>query len=259
MTYQNHSVYNRKDVVQRYARPSVLYDAEERLLVNSFRLSEVRLLDLGVGAGRTTGPLYRRVRQYVGVDYSQAMVERAMERYPEATFARQDASKLWAFPSRSFDVVLFSFNGIDYMNHSRRVLALREIYRVLDFGGAFIFSSHNYHYARRGLLPWQGRTLDELNRELVSRSWNALRHTPRRWRMRELEEQGIGYALVNDDAHDYSLFTYYVGARQQEQQLRSAGFAHIEVFDQHGELDRGPYPDRTSVWKYYRCWKGVTR
>jgi ubiquinone/menaquinone biosynthesis C-methylase UbiE len=48
-----------------------------------------------------------------------------------------------AFENETFDFVMFSFNGLDYLSHSDRLLALGEIRRVLKPAGLLLFSSHN--------------------------------------------------------------------------------------------------------------------
>ena len=57
------------------------------------------------------------------------------------------------------------------------------------------------------------------------------------------------YALVNDEAHDYSLLHYYVTPRQQTRQLEAAGFTDVTVYDQFGEVLTGTSPE--SIWLYY--------
>ena len=48
------------------------------------------------------------------------------------------------YKDERFDIVFFSFNGLDYVYpEGRRVVALKEIERVLKKGGYFIYSSHN--------------------------------------------------------------------------------------------------------------------
>jgi len=59
-------------------------------------------------------------------------------------FLVADAADLSLFPDASFDVVVFSFNGIDYvLPDERRRCCLKHIYRILKAGGVVIFSSHN--------------------------------------------------------------------------------------------------------------------
>lgn len=100
-----------------------------------------KILDLGCGTGRTTAHLARTCT-VVGIDYSKSMIARAREKHPTIDFRVMDVRSL-AFPDGSFDGALFSFNGIDYLYPFReRILALREIRRVVKKGGVFIYTSH---------------------------------------------------------------------------------------------------------------------
>src|SRR5262245_46013702 len=51
----------------------------------------LRVLDLGVGAGRTVTPLLDFASSYVGVDYVKEMVDHCRERFPGVRFERLDA------------------------------------------------------------------------------------------------------------------------------------------------------------------------
>ena len=139
-------IYTRPDVVAGYDREHELHEAEA-LLFKDYVKPGSRVLDLGVGAGRTTSYLARSASRYVGIDLSQAMLARCREKFPELTFLRLDATDLSVLPGASFDVVVFSFNGLDTipsLEGRRRCLA--ECSRVLRPGGAFLFSVHNARF-----------------------------------------------------------------------------------------------------------------
>ncbi|HEY8544967.1 MAG TPA: class I SAM-dependent methyltransferase [Acidimicrobiales bacterium] len=99
------------------------------------------VLDLGVGAGRTTPHLQGLGGRYVGIDLEPAMVDAARARFPDADLRVGDAADLSAFDDGSFDAVVFSFNGLDYVTERRRCLA--ECHRVLRPGGLLLASRHN--------------------------------------------------------------------------------------------------------------------
>lgn len=102
-----------------------------------------RILDLGCGAGRTTKHLVDAGFAVVGVDISAHMIEKARELVPGATFQVESAECL-SFEDETFDHVLFSYNGLDYIpSEAAREAALSEVWRVLEPGGCFAFSSHN--------------------------------------------------------------------------------------------------------------------
>jgi len=103
-----------------------------------------RVLDLGVGAGRTTPFLAERSSRYVGLDYSEGMLTECRRRFPGLEFVQADASDLSQFADASFDVVVFSFNGIDCLHPDAvRFRCIAEIRRVLVPCGIAVISEHN--------------------------------------------------------------------------------------------------------------------
>src|SRR5204863_8773607 len=91
--------------------------------------------------------LSRLASRYVGVDLSESMLARCREKFPDLTFTHLDATDLSPFPAASFDVVVFSFNGIDTIpTREGRRRCFAECARVLRPGGAFLFSVHNARY-----------------------------------------------------------------------------------------------------------------
>jgi ubiquinone/menaquinone biosynthesis C-methylase UbiE len=141
-----------EDTVREYYVECHLQKPEETVL-NELRakLPKMRMLDIGVGVGRTTHHFASLAKEYIGVDYSKNMIRacrRKFRNYPKKiSFEVADARDLNLFGDNYFDFVLFSFNGIDCMNHDDRLKTLREIRRVTKNGGYFCFSAHNLNYA----------------------------------------------------------------------------------------------------------------
>src|SRR5476649_1848663 len=100
-------------VVAEYADASGPRDCEAFLYAN-YIASGSDVLDLGVGAGRTTAILAPFSRNYLGVDYSEQMIEAARRKFPEHRFAVMDAADMSSLISETFDVIVFSFNGIGH-------------------------------------------------------------------------------------------------------------------------------------------------
>ena len=139
----NLRTYDAPEVVAHYAAMSYLTLCE-RLLFETYVPPGSAILDLGVGGGRTTGYLANRASRYVGVDYAPAMVNVCRTKFPSLEFVIADAANLSIFPEESFDVVVFAFNGVDYvLPEQSRHRCFEHIYRVLKVGGRVIFSSHN--------------------------------------------------------------------------------------------------------------------
>lgn len=135
----------------------------ERRMFRRFVRPGCRVLDLGCGTGRTTGPLHALGADVVGVDIAPAMVAEARRQHPGVTFECGDAARL-RFDDGAFDVVFFLANGLDCVHPvDERRAAVREVARVLAPGGVFVFTSRN----ALCLLPWP-RHLAEVVRNTLN-------------------------------------------------------------------------------------------
>jgi SAM-dependent methyltransferase len=140
---QNINTFSSTQALQEYTEMTDLFPIERQVLQEHFPAAPARILDLGCGAGRTTQHLVEMGYDVVAGDIVPEMVEQAMKKMPRTDIRVLDATKL-DLPSESFDVVWFSFNGLDYIYpFSSRLAALKEIKRVLKPGGLFVYSSHN--------------------------------------------------------------------------------------------------------------------
>jgi len=143
----NQKVYSDSKVVEEYANDSYIQKAEHELLLRNInKLRDFNFLDIGFGAGRTTKFLIPHVKHYTGVDYSAAMVshsKKIFQSYLHAEFLLADAKDLSVVKNDFYDVVLFSFNGIDCSDHDGRIKIISEIFKKCKSGGKFIFSFHN--------------------------------------------------------------------------------------------------------------------
>ncbi len=193
------------------------------------------MLDLGVGAGRTTFNLQPLVKEYIGVDYSKSMTDLCKERFPGVKFETKDAKDL-DFPDGHFDFILFSFNGLDYVSHEDRVKTLQNIRRMLKKGGLFVFSSHNIN--RLHSITW---------------SRNPFRVAYRLYKMAHiLLLNGFPhgkYSIVNDGAHGFKLKTYYIDPKEQLKQLESAGFECTKTLGVMGQEE----VTANDAWVTYYC------
>ncbi len=143
----NYWLYSRKDVVEKYSAAEKIQLPEATLIEMLWeKLQTFRVLDLWVWWGRTTLHFWDKVLEYIWTDFSEEMVQACKKRFQEKekfSFKVVDASNLWEFENESFDFVLFSFNGIDYLDEQKRGESLSEAFRVLKKGGIFFFSTHN--------------------------------------------------------------------------------------------------------------------
>src|SRR4051794_34579063 len=112
----NLATYRNRLIVSQFEREATLQPPEHTLfdsVAQEFRGK--RILDIGVGGGRTTPHLLAISDDYVAVDYSPEMIERCRAAYPAERFVLGDARDLSRFNPGSFDLIVFSYNGIDYV------------------------------------------------------------------------------------------------------------------------------------------------
>ncbi|MFL6229236.1 MAG: class I SAM-dependent methyltransferase [Pyrinomonadaceae bacterium] len=248
----NQSAYARADVVSHYESLDMLLEPERVLLERlTPSIRDKKILDIAFGGGRTTKYLLRISRDYTGVDYTPELVAAARRKFPGVELLCRDARDLSSFADATFDFVMFSFNSIDYVPHGDRLRALAEILRVLKPGGRFLFSTHNRDHADFNRLPWQGRL--SLDPVFVKSCLHALFHLPRHLRMRRHEIHADEYAVINDNAHGFSLLAYYISVPRQLAQLARVGFASAEAFDMEGHAVAR---DTRFPWIHYLATKG---
>jgi SAM-dependent methyltransferase len=251
---RNYDAYNRPDIVADYVRSAELFPSE---LVALERLCHLvprpSVLDIGVGGGRTTGAFSEPASRYVGIDYSPAMILACERRFagsaPRLEFSVGDVRRL-TYEDGSFDFVLFSFNGIDYMDQNDRLEALREIYRICAPDGIFCFSSHNL-WSLEHVYGSRPASRKGVYRKLTGMlNWAVLRaaNPP----LRDLLRQG--HAMVNDGVHGFRLRTYYADPNEVLAQLADVGFASVTVYDLDGDAVEQPVADScTDDWLAYLC------
>lgn len=249
ISLHNKSVYTDKGALVAYGERSELQPPERTILdLLAPRLAEMRMLDIGVGGGRTTEFFAPRVRSYVGVDYVPEMVEVCRTRFRGTPFAEVfsvgDVQSMPQFEDGAFDFILFSYNGIDDMALAQRAAGLREIHRVGKKGGHFCFSSHNLDRLRENFYP-------SLAGPLLTTGKALARAARLRWMngsYAALKRQGL--AVVREPGPQVH---GYVGAAAQAALLEEAGFSNVRVFDLQGnELPDCSDQDR-DWWLYYLC------
>jgi SAM-dependent methyltransferase len=197
------------------------------------RIETGPVLDIGVGAGRTTACLAALCGKYYGVDYSPAMIAHCRQRFvgnPALEFILADAASMPTLETGSFPFILFSFNGIDSVTHEHRLRILQEIRRLLAPDGRFVFSAHNRAYRDIQRVPRFHRPLRlrGIARTLVEIANNL--------RVRRGAFACPEYELINDPPHLFSILTYYIGRAAQIAQLESQGFRVLSVIDANGNI-----------------------
>jgi len=120
---RNKDVYDLAAVAADYAQQSHFQPPEAtilRLLLPS--LPTAKMLDLGIGGGRTTVHFADKVHEYVGADYSERRITACRNRFAGCVLPGFRSGFVmggqWAlFEAGSFDFILFSHNGTDYVPH----------------------------------------------------------------------------------------------------------------------------------------------
>ncbi len=254
------SFYSQERIVAQCAAENFryLFPAEQAVLEELKRngLEHMSMLDLGVGAGRTTAHFQPVVRSYIGLDYSAGMLDACHRRFPDGipngTFVLGDARDLAAFSPKSFDFVLFSFNGLDSVDTKGRQTALREIRRVLREDGWFAFSTHNIDW--RGMHSMSGirAILAQMKRPAAIvpaciAQWR-MRHANGTWslsrRIDEIREQGCGVFFEG------AVRQHYTTHQRQVTALKESGFDRIRAFSGNG-IETGASTELNTGYQIY--------
>ena len=219
------------------------------------RLERLAMLDLGVGAGRTTAIFAPLVARYVGLDYSAEMIDRARAHagLPSVELlAVADARDLARWHGRGFDLALFSFNGIDYVDVPDRRRILAEVRRCLADDGTFAFGTHSLNG-----LPLRHRlerpTLRDPVRPLVRSLRRAVRVARLNRRLDLEAARARGWTRIRDDAHGFTIpATTYVDPAYEHRELRESGFAVEDVLDASGAVVPSEAPG-SDAHLFYVC------
>ena len=243
----NRTAYSNNKVLDYYIGLDRLFPAETVLFEKlSETIRNSRVLDIGIGGGRTTRHLLWLTDTYVGIDYVHQFIDEARSRYRTGEFLVADASDLTEFADEAFDFVLFSYNGIDALSHQERMKSLKEIYRVLSKGGTLMFSGHNLDYRHFDKPYWLINP--EFNAGLIKNFFSYLFFLPRHLRMKRREIYDDEYAIVNDCDHRYSLLVYYTSIGAQIKRLAEIGYSGSTAYNHKGEPVTS---DVDSLWIYY--------
>lgn len=233
----NQNAFARPDVVASYDRDAGLTEVESMLLLDLALGADI--LDLGVGAGRTTAELARRARSYIGLDVAEPMLEVARRRHPGQSFVLGDASDLGSFATASFDLVVFSYNGIDYLHPvEARLRCMAEMARVVRPGGHVVLSSHHVYGIVKTPTTW---TPADVTRSLAMSSVRFARLARSGALLR-----GGGY--VRDGARD-TLVTYYTSTRRMRRWAARFGLQMTQMVPTSSSGSR--HRRYAAPWIYY--------
>jgi ubiquinone/menaquinone biosynthesis C-methylase UbiE len=258
--------YEIPDWVEWYAQRHALFLPEQIVLDKlKDRLPTMKMLDIGIGGGRTTCHFAELVQEYVGLDFDKRMLQACKQRFPNTSekifFHYGDVRSMNFFQDQYFDFILFSFNGIDYLSHEDRMIALKEIKRVGKKESYFLFSTHNLNCIDTLFTIRLSKDPFILSRELyknfILRIVNG--------RVSKMKAQT--YTMIYDGIYRKKLtwlflsiwkhmgYFYYSKPEEQIRQLEEVGFKVANIYTQSGEeiTDRAQLETITDYWIHYLC------
>jgi len=256
----NQKLFSSKSIIGEYAALDCLVFGEATILRDlGPDLKGKAVLDIGVGAGRTTSFLLAcNPGRYVGVDFAMGMVERCRQRFPGVDFRFADARALTDFADAEFDFVMFSWSGIDCVNHEDRLRVLAEVKRVLLPGGHFVFSTANARTLSGP--PWSRQVLADLEvtgtiRSVVRGFRDFIRCTGNYLAQKSQQVFTDDYVINLDAAHSFRLLRYNIAPDKQAHQLVAAGFSEVSAVDKQGHYRDTNDVSLSETPIYYICVK----
>lgn len=254
---KNLKTYKSQGIVQYYAQLQQLQPAEATILEHlKDCLPNMKMLDMGVGGGRTTQHFAKVVADYTGIDYSAEMISACQQRFAGSlnpdSFTVCDARDMSRFPDNTFDFILFSFNGIDYIEHCDRIQVLQEIQRVGKPGGYFCFSTHNLQGIEREFKLRSHLSFNPVSTYTDVVVWAVLRVVNPSLNPQQLKN--ATHAMIRDEPHNFRLRTYHIRPQAQIEQLAS-GFTDIKTYSWQSGLEMGKseLDSALELWLYYLC------
>lgn len=235
----NQKLFGNEQIVRDYAGRTGLIFGESTIFRDlGPSLKGKAILDIGVGAGRTTPYFLERApRRYVGVDFATNMLEHCRTHFPGTDFRFADARELSDFADGEFDFVMFSWSGIDCVNHEDRLRVLAEVRRVLVPGGRFVFSTANARTISGP--PWSKAVLADMEltwspRSLARGVRDFIHCLKNYWAQKSEQVFTKDYVINLDAAHSFRLLRYNIAPDKQSAQLINAGFTNIQAVDKQG-------------------------
>ncbi len=191
--------------------------ASEKYVFQKYLKTTDCILDLGCGTGRTTFSLFELgYTDILGVDLTPEMITAAeqikAERKVKLSFQVGNAKAL-NFEAATFDVVIFSFNGLMSIPDEReRTKALLEIHRVLKEGGLFIFTTHDREQDENFFAFW--------------------REEKERWEKGEqnIELYEFGDIIATSKNEERPIFIHIPNQKEIQDFLMQGGFSILETF-----------------------------
>jgi ubiquinone/menaquinone biosynthesis C-methylase UbiE len=164
------------------------------------------------------------------------MIRVARERFPDADLRVADARDLTSIcPDEAFDVVLFSFNGIDAVDHAGRVSVIEEARRVLVVGGLFLFSSLNLAGKSFDERPWRQQSMLDWLR-VARHPGRSLRSLRNYMRFRHEAEDGPDWSRRLLRTHEFRFLVHFAPLSATVNLVERAGFKVLAAWAWDGAV-----------------------
>lgn len=232
--YSNAETYSADMFIEDYDAFKGWNDKGEMRVLLSIA-SEVRgkpVLDIGVGTGRTTPLLRLLTDDYVGIDYVPIMIEQARAALPGNDLRVGDVLDLGEFDDASKALVLFSYNGLDSIDHDSRSAALANMVRLTAHGGYLVYSTLNLESPHPGRRPWTPpqRPAEKGTEGILLWAFRAMRlallmplHAVNRRRMLKLSRRGDGWANEPSPGSGWRLLLHFTTLAKAKEEVAAAG------------------------------------
>lgn len=249
MSELNLNTYNSDAVIKWYKHLDAITVVEKKVFeTHKDFLTNAKVLDIGIGGGRTTAYLIDKCKSYTGIDYSKGFVDTVKKKYPQGDIRLMDARDLKGIESNSCDLVNFSFNGIDYVGPEDRIKIFSEIHRVLKPNALFFFSTHNKDHKTFNQFPWRDKNNGFITN--LKTFIKLLPFLPRHFSKKKEEIHLTDHAVINDSAHNFGLLTFYTSPKFLKEQLTDNLFNEIKLFSKEAEIVSD---DQLDDWIFVTC------
>jgi SAM-dependent methyltransferase len=256
---QDESSWGDSDVVAQFSTDGYTDAGEAASLSAVDGWAQGAVLDIGVGGGRTVGLLRARARSYIGLDASPEMVRLARRRFPDADVRVGDARELDGLPDGHFDLVSFSFNGLDALDHADRSRAMAAMARVAAPEGRVLFSSLNLDGVSFDERPWRlgGGLFSARARYHLgfgARHPRSMLRSARNYRRTRWEaEDGRGWARRPMRAHEFRFVVHFATLEETVSEARSAGLEVLAAYAEDGAAVDPAEAHTTADYVHFIC------
>lgn len=252
----NRRSWSRRDAATRYHSDG-WSDPGERAAVGHIagEMAGKRILDIGVGGGRTVPLLTAISDDYTAIDFTPELAAVCKKRHPGRRVELMDARDMAALADASFDLAVFSYNGIDAASFADRARILAEVHRVLRPGGIFLFATHNRSAIGTGEKPWSWYRLTFNPLRFAVRTallgGDLLRYLPNYLRNRRHNRHFDGYSTLVAATHHFSMVVLYIDLDLQRRLLGQAGFEVEAIYGSESGERVVDGTDTGKIWWFH--------